>query len=346
MKCLKLYGPDDLRLEEAPVPEISKDEILLKTDVAAICGTDVRMWVNGSKDIDKRNPLILGHEFAATVVQVGADVPFYQEGMQVGMAPNIGCGICDQCVAGNDHLCDQYKAFGINMDGAFAEYVKVPKLAIQNGNLMVLPQGISPEEAALNEPLSCVFNGFIKCDIRPGDAVLIVGSGPIGIMHAQFARLAGAAKVIMNDLDETRLMESAQIVDGLITYHGNELSTFIDRQTNGKELDVAVVACPAPEMQTAMVPLMNYGGRVMLFGGLPQSKEPVAIDTNIIHYKGLFLTGSTRSSISQFRKTMEIVAQGLIDLKSLITARFKFDDILTAFECARQGRGLKNIIVF
>ena len=195
------------------------------------------------------------------------------------MAPNIGCGLCDKCVRGDFHLCNDYRAFGINMDGAFAEYIKVPKEALTHGNLMVIPEGVSPEEAAVNEPLSCVYNGFLKCDVQPGDFVLVVGSGPIGIMHAQLAKMAGAAKVIMNDLSKERLSESADIVSGLQTYHGDDLAGYIGEQTGARGLDVAVVACPSPEVQAAMLPLMNYGGRVIFFGGVPAGRQPVAIDT-------------------------------------------------------------------
>ena len=346
MKSLRLYGANDIRLDEIPVPAVDRDEILLKTDAAAVCGSDVRMWQNGYKGVDEQHPLILGHEFAGTIVEVGSNVAFYKKGMQVAMAPNIGCGICDRCVAGDFHLCDDYKAFGINMDGAFAEFVKVPKTAILRGNLMVLPEGVTPEEAAINEPLSCVYNGFLKVNIRPGDVVLIVGGGPIGIMHAQLAKMAGAAKVIMNDLSEARLAECAQIVKGIQTYYGDDLAGYVSRQTNGRGLDVAVVACPAPDVQAAMLPLMNYGGRVIFFGGVPQSKQPVAMDTNIVHYKELFLTGSTRANICHFRKTLEFVSDGLVDLKSMITARFSMDEAITAFEYAKATKGLKNVIVF
>lgn len=346
MKSLRLYGPNDIRLDEVPLPSITEDELLLKTDAAAICGTDVRMWQNGYKGVNADHPLVLGHEFAATVVQVGANVPFYQKGMQVAMAPNIGCGICNKCVRGDFHLCNDYRAFGINMDGAFAEYIRVPKEALTHGNLMILPKGVSPEEAAVNEPLSCVYNGFLKCDVRPGDHVLIVGSGPIGIMHAQLAKMAGAAKVMMNDLSEERLAESAAIVKGMLTYRGDDLPGFVFGQTGGRGLDVAVVACPSPEVQAAMLPLMEYGGRVIFFGGVPAGKQPVAIDTNIIHYKELFITGSTRANICHFRKTLEFIASGLVDVKSLVTARFKIENILTAFDFARQAKGLKNVILF
>ena len=345
MLALRLYGPKDIRLEEIPVPEINDDEILLKVDAAAVCGTDVRMWQNGQKGVDADHPLVLGHEFAGTIVKVGKNVPFYKEGMQVAMQPNIGCGICDRCVDGKFHLCDDYRAFGINMDGAFAEYVKIPADAVTRGNLMVLPKGVSPAEAAVTEPLSCAYNGFTKCFVHPGEYAMVVGAGPFGFCHALLLHMAGAA-VLMNDIAADRLAEVKEKLPFVETYCGNDLPGFVKEWTRGRGLDVAITACPVPAVQASVLPLMNYGGRVNYFGGIPAAKQPVAIDTNLIHYRELYVTGSTRSSIAQFRKTLEFVSLGLLDVNAMITDRYELKDILSAMENARQAKGIKHVIQF
>ena len=230
--------------------------------------------------------------------------------------------------------------------GAFAEYVKVPANAICQGNLTVVPEGVDAEEVALNEPLSCVYNGFVKCDIRPGDHVLIVGAGPIGIMHAKLALMAGAAKVFMNDLSAARLAESKAIEPRLITYHGDDLKDFIMRETGGQGLNAAITACPAPAVQSAVIGLMDIGGRVLFFGGLPKDKEVVPLNTNMIHYKELIVTGSTRANNEQFRKTLGFIAEGILEVKSLVTARFSLKEMDRAMEYAIEAKGLKNIITF
>jgi len=345
MLSLRLFGPDDIRLVETEIPAVKDDELLLKTDAASVCGSDIRMWKNGYKGVDAEHPLTLGHEFSGTVVRVGKNVPFYKEGMKVAMQPNIGCGICDRCVAGNFHLCEDYRAFGINMDGAFAEYVRIPGDAIRNGNLMLLPEGVSPEEAAVVEPLSCAYNGFTKCFVKPGDYSLVVGAGPIGVSHAMLLHMAGSP-VLMNDLQPERLNYCKKIMPFIEIYHGDDLAGFVKEWTRGRGLDIAITACPVPSVQAQMLPLMNYGGRVNFFGGIPAHKQPVPIDTNLVHYKELYLTGSTRSSIAQYRKTMEFVSQGLLNVKDMITDRYDLKDILTAFENARLAKGLKHVIVF
>lgn len=345
MLSLRLFGPDDIRLVEVEIPAIRDDEMLLKPAAASVCGSDIRMWKNGYKGVDAEHPLTLGHEFSGTVVKVGKNVPFYKEGMQVAMQPNIGCGICDRCVAGNFHLCGEYRAFGINMDGAFAEYVRIPEDAIRNGNLMLLPEGVSFEEAAVVEPLSCAYNGFTKCFVKPGEYSLVVGAGPIGVSHAMLLHMAGAS-VLMNDLQLERLNDCKKIMPFIDIYHGDDLAGFVKEWTRGRGLDVAITACPVPSVQAQMLPLMNYGGRVNFFGGIPAHKQPVPIDTNLVHYKELYLTGSTRSSIAQYRRTMEFVSQGLLNVKDMITDHYALKDILTAFENARLAKGFKHVIVF
>ncbi len=345
MLSLRLFGPNDVRLVETEIPAIRDDELLLKTDAAAICGTDVRMWLNGRDGVDSEHPVTLGHEFAGTIVKVGKNVPFYREGMQVGMQPNIGCGLCDRCVSGNFHLCDDYRAFGINMDGAFAEYIKIPAEAVARGNLMLLPKGVTPAEAAVTEPLSCAYNGFTKCFVKPGEYALVVGAGPIGYSHAMLLHMAGAL-VLLNDVSSERLATVKGKLPFIETYCGSDLPGFVNTWTRGRGLDIAITACPVPEVQAAMLPLMNYGGRVNFFGGIPENKQPVLINTNFVHYKELYLTGSTRSSIAQFRKTLDFVAMGLLDVKSMITDRYELKDIMTAFENARQAKGIKHVIEF
>jgi L-iditol 2-dehydrogenase len=346
MLAARLYGPRKLIVEEIEKPVINDNEILLKIKSAAICGTDVRMFQNGSGNISETNPRVLGHEFGGTIEEVGKNVEFYQKGMEIAVAPNMGCGICDKCVRGNGHMCDAYTAFGINIDGAFAEYVKIPEKAIRQGNLMVTPAGMKAEEVAINEPLSCAYNGALQCRIVPGDYVLIVGAGTIGLFHAKLAKVFGAAKVIMNDLSADRLALCKEIEPNIITYHGDDLAGFIQETTCGHGVDVCITACPSPDVQRQSLELMAEGGRINFFGGLPKSRENVQINTNLIHYKQLIVTGTTRASISHFRDTMGFIADGLIDLSGIVTARYSIHDIATAFDNAEKAIGLKHVIEF
>ena len=248
MLSVRLHGADDLRLDDIPVPEIGPDEILIKTEAAAVCGTDVRMWRTNQIGRGAVSPLVLGHELCGVVEKKGRGVTHLAEGTRVAVAPNFGCGTCRMCVAGKTHLCDGYLAFGINMDGAFAEYVRVPAAPLRQGNVFALPAGLTAEEAALNEPLSCVYNGFTKCSPKPGEIGLVVGAGPIGLLHAQLLHSAGLT-VAMSDISEDRLALCRERFPFLVTHAGGNLPDFVRELTGGVGLDVAIVACPVPEVQ-------------------------------------------------------------------------------------------------
>ena len=180
---------------------------------------------------------------------------------------------------------------------------------------------------------------------QASEYALVVGAGPIGVSHAMLLHMAGAS-VLMNDLSQERLDLCKKILPFIETYSGNDLKGFVKEWTRGRGLDIAITACPVPQVQAAMLPLMNYGGRINFFGGIPASKQPVPIDTNLVHYRELYLTGSTRSSIAQFRKTLELVSQGLINVKAIITDRYGLKDIKAAFENAQAARGMKHVITF
>ncbi|MGG2201362.1 zinc-dependent dehydrogenase [Paenibacillus validus] len=344
MLAAMLYGPKDLRLEEIADPVITENEVLLEVKKAAICGTDVRMFNNGYAGISSATPRILGHEMAGVIKLVGKNVKKYEPGMRVTVAPNMGCGMCRQCVSGNTHLCKEYQALGINIHGGFTQYVKIPESAVRQGNICTLADHVSFEEAALVEPLACVYNGFLKVDIKPGDHVLIIGAGPIGLMHAKLAKMAGASKVIMNDISEERMAMCRQIDDFIITVASDDLRNYVADITNGEGVEVVITACPVPQVQASSLELVAMNGRINFFGGLPKEKEIVPLNTNLIHYKQVIVTGSTRSSILQYIQALDFVKHGLVDVKSLISANFSLDQINNAFDHATRGIGLKNVI--
>lgn len=344
----RLYGKEDFRIVEVAIPEIGEDEMLIHVKAAAICGTDVRMIANGASGISVDHPLTLGHEFSGLIEKLGSEVSnIYKIGQRVAIAPNFGCGVCDFCVSGDGHMCPDYQAFGINIDGAFAEYVRVPAKAILQGNVTPIDDKVTFAAAALNEPFSCVNNGFERNHVKPGDTVLIIGSGAIGIMHATLARMAGAGKVVVNDLSDERLELVRTIDPGIQTVNGQvDLPEFTRIVTNGKGFDVIVTAAPVPAIQQISLQLAAVNGRICFFGGLPKEKENVAINTNIIHYKQLIISGTTRASLRQYRQTLKYIAAGIVNVDVLVSARGDISNLKEFVENARFARGLKNVIEF
>ena len=343
MLAARLYGANDLRLEEIPTPKIADDEVLVKVKKAALCGTDLRMYKNGAAAATPEKPLIIGHEFSGDIAEVGKNVQEWKVGQRVFLAPNIGCGHCDFCVAGNSHLCDDLQALGVTENGAFAEYIRIPAEALVHGNLMKLGESISYEEAAVNEALSCVYNGFLHYGVNVGDVVMIIGAGPIGVMHAMLAKLAGA-KVLLNDVSKERLDLCAKIDEDFVAVESEGLKDRVMEITKGKGLNVCVTACPVPAVQALALELMAFEGRINFFGGLPKSKEIVPINTNIIHYKQLHVSGATKANTEMVRKTLDLVDSGALPIKNLITGHYPLKDIIPALNNMAEGKGLKTII--
>ncbi|MCL2059291.1 MAG: alcohol dehydrogenase catalytic domain-containing protein [Oscillospiraceae bacterium] len=384
MMAARLYGKMDLRVEEAPVPDIADGELLLRVKAAAICGTDLRMYINGAAGVDEAHPLICAHEFSGVIEEVGAGAGAgagagtcagesagtgvdagagtgtgagentgtgasvgtgFTKGMRVSVAPNIGCGVCDRCAAGKSHHCLDLRALGVNIDGGFAEFVKIPAEAVRLGNVVKLDPGVSFEAAAANEALSCVYNAYERYGVEPGDTVVIIGAGAIGLMHAKLAKLSGAAKIIMSDLSADRLSLCTKIEPSLIAV-GGDLKQAVDDETSGRGAEVVITACSSASAQRDAFGYAALDGRVNFFGGLPSGAEVVALNTNIIHYKQLHVTGTTRSSHAHYRKTMRMIKEGLFDLDGLITHRFALDKIDEAFDNTHKTIGLKQAIMF
>ncbi len=344
MKAIQLLGKEKIRLAEVPIPEIGEGDALLKVKAASICGTDVRMYKNGYKNVSEDNPLILGHEFAGDIVKVGSRVKGLREGMKVSVAPNIGCGHCDHCVNGETHLCEEMTAFGINMPGGFAEYVRIPENAIIQGNVAPLDEEISYQEAALVEPLSCVYNGQKLLGIRPGDDVLVTGMGPIGIMHIMVAKLLGAGKVFANDLSEERVNKAVELFPDVYPIYGDVPAAF--EKYGVKGVDVCIIAAPAAIAQAQSLEYMNMNGRLLFFGGLPEDKKIVPINTNLIHYKQLRIQGCTKQSVGEYRLCAKLVNDKRIPLGLIMSDGYPIEDFDKALENAAAAKGLKHVIEF
>ena len=338
MKAARLYAKDDLRVEVVPDPVPGAGEILVRVRAAMICGTDLRMLANGSKVL----PVTLGHELAGVIEEVGPGVRGYARGQAVAVAPNYGCGVCDQCVAGRTHHCASLSAIGIHLDGGFAEYVRVPAPAVAQGNVCPVPEGLSFVEAALAEPFSCVYASFERAHLAPGDAVLVIGAGPIGLMHAKLYAMGGAGLVMIHDLNEQRLAVVAKEDPSFVTLGPDRVKERVLELTRGRGADVIVTAASSAATQQLAFALPALDARVIFFGGLPAGKEIVPLDTNVIHYKQITVTGTTRQSLAHYRQCLRMLGSRRLSLRGVVTAAFPLDRAREAFATAARGEGLKS----
>jgi L-iditol 2-dehydrogenase len=299
------------------------------------------MYKQGAAAATPDSPLTMGHEIAGVIAEVGSGTEGFEPGMRVAVAPNYGCGICDNCVSGNTQMCNASEALGVTTAGGFAEFMRVPEAAVRQGNVVPVPERVSLQDAALVEPLSCVYNAFERHRVQPGDVVLVIGAGPIGVMHAKLHLMAGAV-VIMNDLLPERLEISKALVPDVYTSSPDQLSSILAEVSNGRGANVVITAAPAPATHQLALELVAQNGIVSLFGGLPRDREIVPLNTNLIHYKQIWVTGTTRQSLRQYRKTLELIDRGLVSLQGLMTRSVDLDHIHESLNDTMNGRGLKN----
>lgn len=339
MKAVRLHGKEDLRVEEVARPRLAAGELLLRVKAAFICGTDLRMYAHGRTS--GAGPLTLGHEVSGIVEEVGDQAPF-RAGQRVAVAPNMGCGVCDTCVGGNTQLCAQLTAIGVNVDGGFAELLRVPVAAVRQGNVALLPEGVGFGEAALAEPFSCVYNAFERLRTQPGETVLVIGAGPIGLMHAKLHKAAGAGLVMIHDINEQRLAACREEDASFATIGPERVREELSELTGGQGANIIITAAPSPAAQALSFELAAVNGRIMFFGGLPKDREQVSLNTNIIHYRQISVTGTTRQNLRQYRTCLNLIARREVDLSRIITHTFSLDEALEAFATVRAGKGLKS----
>lgn len=345
MQAAVYHGPHDLRVESRLLPTIGSDEALLRVVNAGICGTDLRIWHGGHRQYPAGTIRIPGHEVVGDIAQVGANLIGLEVGQRVLVAPNMGCGHCRQCVGGNNNLCHDYRAIGITMDGAFAEYLRIPAEAIWQGNLIPVARETDPATAVLIEPFACVLRGQDVLNIRAGDIVLVVGDGPIGLMHVILARLQGAGRIVVSGHHPARLAYALEAgADRAIDSRQESLAAIVAEVSEGRGADVVIIAAPTHEAQQEALELAVTRGRINFFGGLPKNQSTIQVDSNLVHYKELRITGTTGCSTNDCWRAAALINSGQVKLSGMVSARFSLSEAPTAFAAAEDRKSLKVVI--
>jgi len=339
------HGPDDLRLEDYPMPSIGADEALLKVVSAGICGTDLRILHGGHRKFPSGTIRIPGHEVVGDIVEIGAHIKASVLDQRVIVAPNWGCGHCRQCISGNNNRCANYGAVGITEDGAFAEYMRIPAAAMLQGNLIPVHRTVDPAQAALVEPLACVLRGQTAVHLSVNDVVLVIGGGPIGIMHVMLAKLQGARRVILSETHPERRVKAAQVgADRVVNPREEDLNAVVMDETSGEGADVIITAVGSQSIQETAIRLAAIGGRINFFGGLPKDRPTIQLDSNVVHYKELYLTGTTACSTADCWRAAQIIQSGRLNLNDVIRSRFPLSQAKDAFAMADNKTALKIVL--
>jgi L-iditol 2-dehydrogenase len=343
MKAVVYHAPGDIRVEEVAVPTCCDDELRIKIDACAVCGTDLKSYLNGNPRI--KAPQVMGHEFTGLVETVGSEVKGFSVGDRIVMATSISCGECFYCEKGWRNLCANLAPMGFTYPGGMTEFTVIPGRAITNGHVVKVPEGVKPEHAALSEPLSCAVNSAGNCGIKEGDTVVVVGAGPMGIMNACVAQQYGAAKVIMAEVNEVRLQQAENFgFDMVVNSAKEDLEQIVKNETSGIGADVVIVAAPAAKPQEDALNYVRKQGAVCLFASLPSGKSELTIDSRILHYGEIRLVGTSDSTDVHVKKAVELISSGTLPADKLASHILSLDGIFEAYELMQSGEALRVVL--
>ncbi len=341
MNAIRFYGPNNLKYEQVDIKEPNDDEILVKVKAALTCGTDIKTFRRGHPVLIKEIPSGFGHEFSGIVEKTGKNITHLKPGDRVVCANSAPCYDCYYCRIGKYNLCENLEF----LNGAYAEYVLVPA-QIAKYNTYKIQDTLSFAEAALTEPFANVVHGFERTGINKGDTVGIVGIGPIGLMFIKLAKAKGA-RVIAAGRNPLKLKMAKEFAgaDEVINLRENpnpqELVKNFSKE--GKGLDFVIEAVGLPEIWEQVFSLVHKGGTVHLFGGC-KSGSTVTVDTRRIHYDEISVISVFHHTPEYFKKSLNLIASGEIDLKPLITAKMPLRDAQKALEMQEAGKALKVLI--
>lgn len=339
MIACRFYQPLDARIEEVDIPSINEKEVLIRTRLALTCGSDVKMYKRGHPLV--RPPVTIGHEFAGTVEKRGRQVSEFPEGARVVAANSAPCNNCHYCTKNKRNLCERSgEKMGFSSPGSYAELIPVPaNIVLQN--MFIVPDNVRDEEAAFLEPLACVVHGNKIAQINEGESVLIMGSGPIGLLHLQLARLNGASPIIVADPHDEKLGIAKTLgADHVLNSRSEDYHDRINELTDGKGPEIVVEAVGRVEAWQNAFNIVDHGGKVLLFGGCPAGTE-ASFDTGKLHYGEVKLLGTFHHDPQNVSEAFRLICEHSLELLPMISRRMHLREARQALEELSHGRELK-----
>lgn len=341
MKAGVYRSGEGIKIEERKVPDPEPDEALVGVKACGICMTDVHI---SKGQFGVSDPLVLGHEFSGVIKEIGDNVSKYDIGDRISVNPIVSCGNCEFCMDGRTNLCENGKILGgageVIVDGGFQEYTTVPE-----DNLGALNQKTSFEKGAFSEPLGCAVRGIRRADISPGDRVLIIGAGPMGLLLLQLAQLQGASEITVSELKEERRKVARKLgADRVLDPNQTDVVSEV-KENVGKGVDISIEAVGASQTVRDAIDSLKIGGKILVFGVPP---EDATIPLNIfdVYFDEIDIVGSYAIDKNSFRRSVSLLNSDKINTGDLVTHRFQLDELENAIELNEQGVGLKKIIKF
>ena len=332
------YGPGNIRLEEVSPPRIGDDEILVEMKACGICGSDLMDWY-----LERRVPLVLGHETAGIIAEKGKRVREFDVGERVFVHHHVADMTCHFCRNGAYTLCRQFHRSNIE-PGGFAQYFRVPAPNLQFDTLAI-PKHVSFEEATLIEPVGCCIRALDKCRLKPGDSIAIIGAGPTGLIHTALSRIYGASQIIVSDLVDFRLDFAKDFgANSVINPKKEDFAETVKDKTENRGVDIAMVTAPNVEAYKTGISVCRKGGTLCVFAPT-RPGEYLRISPKELFFSEIQIIPSYSTSHLETRMALRLIESGRIKARGLITHRYGLENVSEAFKTALEGTESLKVII-
>jgi L-iditol 2-dehydrogenase len=337
MQVAMYYNNKDVRIQEMPKPTIGDDEFLLKVMASGICGSDVTEWYRVPKA-----PKVLGHEATGVIDEVGKNVTRYRVGDRVFVSHHVPCNKCRYCLRGHHTACETLHTTNY-YPGGFAQYIQVPKINVENG-VYSLPADMSFEEGTFIEPLACVARGQRLAGIQRSDTVLIIGGGLAGIMHAQLARLKGAEKIVVADINPFRLTQAKKFgATDTIDAKGN-IAKGVRAINDGRMADQVIVCTGATPAALAALGCIDKGGSILFFA-VPDPTVRLPVPITDFWRNEITMKTSYGAAPRDLEESLALLSQKKLNVLDMVTHRLPLSEAAEGFRLvATAGESLKVIL--
>lgn len=337
MRAAKYYNNNDIRLEELPTPLIGKDELLVKVISSGICGSDVMEWYR-----IKTAPRVLGHEIAGEISAIGENVKNFSTGDRVFVSHHVPCNSCAYCLNGHHTMCDTLRT--TNFDpGGFSEYLRVPAINVDRG-VFKLPDNMSYDEGTFIEPIACCLRGLRMANIKPGQSVIVIGSGISGLLNIQLARALGAGKIIATDINEYRLKAAKQNGADTVINATENVPSILARENNNSLADLVIVCTGALAAIKQAIQCVDRGGNLLLFA-VPEPEMEISIRLFDLWQNGTSLLNTYGAAPLDILESIKLIGSNRVNLEDMITHRLPLEETEKGFKLtARAGESIKVII--
>ncbi|MEM3623466.1 MAG: zinc-dependent dehydrogenase [Candidatus Bathyarchaeia archaeon] len=338
MKVAMYYSQKDIRIEDLPIPKIGENEALVEMKACGLCGSDMMDWY-----LKRRAPLVLGHEPAGIIAKKGSKVKDFSVGDRVFVHHHVACLKCHYCIRGDYTLCEQFHNTHIE-PGGFAEYFRVPAPNLEIDTLKI-PENLTFEEATFIEPVGCCLRAINKCKVQAGDSIAVIGSGNIGIIHIALSKIYGATKIIASDIIDFRLGMAEKFgADVTVNSQKEDLVSVVKSETDGRGVDVAFVTAPSLEAYEVGLKICRKGGKLCVFAPTHPA-QTLEISPKELFFSEIQIISSYSTSHLETRLALELIKSGRLNLKGLITHRFRLEETAEAFKTALENKESLKIII-